>query len=130
MATTKEREEFVATLARALPAVPAHLVARNARLLMRHAKTHGNLAEAECNGPGDWVNSIPYPRAGQIYDEHAKRCERRTAQVERRISALCADLGIVPDFGGDPRGYTVKVKLPNGAHNTWGGAEDGWGVPQ
>jgi hypothetical protein len=36
----------------------------------------------------------------------------------------------LPDFGGDPRGYTVKVHLPNHAYNTWGGAESGYGVPQ
>ena len=130
MATTKEREEFVAQLTRALPDVAPHLVARNARLLMRHARTHGNLAEAECNGPGDYVNRIPYPEAGRIYDEHQERCERRTAQVERRIEALCTDLGIKADFGGDPRGYAVKLHLPGGAYNTWGGAESGWGVPQ
>lgn len=38
--------------------------------------------------------------------------------------------GVVPDFGGDPRGYTVKLLLPDGSYNTWGGFECGWGVPQ
>ena len=28
---------------------------------------------------------------------------------------------------GDPRGYVLKVKMPLGDYNTWGGAEDGWG---
>lgn len=130
MATAKEREEFVAQLTRALPQVAANLVARNARLLMRHAKTHGNIAEAQCNGPGDYVNSIPYPEAGRIYREFEERCAKREARIEARISAICAELGIEPDFGGDPRGYTVKVKLPTGASNTWGGASEGWGIPQ
>lgn len=38
--------------------------------------------------------------------------------------------GVVPIFGGDPRGYTVKILLPDGSSNTWGGFECGWGVPQ
>ena len=28
---------------------------------------------------------------------------------------------------GDPRGYCLKVIMPDGAYNTWGGAEDGFG---
>ena len=31
--------------------------------------------------------------------------------------------------GGDPRGYCTKLRLKSGRYNTWGGAEDGWGVP-
>lgn len=38
--------------------------------------------------------------------------------------------GVVPIFGGDPRGYTVKLLLPDGTYNTWGGFECGLGVPQ
>lgn len=128
MSKTLERLTFVAQLQRALPAMPAHLVADSARLLIRHAVTHGNLAEAECNGPGDYVNRIPYPRAGEIYAEHQAMIERRTAQIERKITAICVNLGLRADFGGDPRGYTVKVQLPDGSSNTWG--RDGWGVPQ
>jgi hypothetical protein len=37
--------------------------------------------------------------------------------------------GIETQFkvGGDPRGYCLKITLPDGNYNTWGGAEDGWG---
>lgn len=28
---------------------------------------------------------------------------------------------------GDPRGYCLKVIMPQGDYNTWGGAEDGYG---
>lgn len=28
---------------------------------------------------------------------------------------------------GDPRGYCLKVMLPQGQYNSWGGAEDGYG---
>lgn len=54
----------------------------------------------------------------------------RKDAVEARIEALCAGVGVRVKFGGDPRGYTVKVFFPSGRSNTWGGAEDGWGVPQ
>jgi hypothetical protein len=130
MANARERDLFIAHLCKALPDQPAHIVAEAARLILRHAKTHGNLAEAECNGPGDWVNRIPYPEAGKIYAEHEARIEKRQQQIERRISAICSPLGIVPDFQGDPRGYTVKLHLPTGAYNTMGGQESGYGVPQ
>jgi len=130
MTKQQERDQFIAQLVRALPEKPAHVVADAARLLMRHAKTHGNLAVAECNGPGDYVNRIPYPEAGHIYAEHQRRIEKKTQQIEGRIIAICAELGLVAILGGDPRGYTVKVKLPTGAYNTLGGREDGYGVPQ
>jgi hypothetical protein len=65
-----------------------------------------------------------------MIDAHQARIEKRQAQIEKRIAAICDQLGIRPDFGGDPRGYTVKVHLPTGASNTWGGREDGYGVPQ
>jgi hypothetical protein len=28
---------------------------------------------------------------------------------------------------GDPRGYCLKVIMPQGDYNTWGGSEDGYG---
>jgi hypothetical protein len=130
MATAKERERFIIELTRALSATPTHHVERAARLILRHAKTHGNIAEAECNGPGPWVDRIPYPEAGEIYAKHEARCEKRRERIERRIAEICKPLGIVADFQGDPRGYTVKLHLPTGASNTWGGREDGFGVPQ
>jgi hypothetical protein len=130
MSKATERDEFVAILTRALPDTPAHLVVRAARLLMRHAKTHGNLAEAQCNGPGDYVNRIPYPEAGEIYRKHEEWREKREQQIERRISEIAQSIGVVADFQGDPRGYTVKLHLPTGQYNTMGGRESGWGVPQ
>ena len=27
-----------------------------------------------------------------------------------------------------PRGYVVKLHLPSGKHNTWGGKESGYGI--
>lgn len=126
MSYQKEREEFIARMVAAF----GESQLANIRLLLRHAKTHGNLAEAECNGPGDWVHRIPYPQAGEIIEAFEKRIEKRQEQIEKRIKAICEKIGCRVETGGDPRGYTIKVFLPNGAYNTWGGAESGWGVPQ
>ena len=69
-------------------------------------------------------------RVNKAQDRLDAYIEKREGQIERRITAICAELGLSPNFQGDPRGYTVKVALPNGAYNTMGGREDGWGVPQ
>ena len=122
----KEREEFIARMVTEF----GENKLDNIRLLLRHAKTHGNLAVAECNGPGDWVDHVPYPRAGEIYAEFEAKIEKRQEQIEKRIQQVCELIGCTVRFGGDPRGYTVSVFLPSGRYNTWGGAESGWGVPQ
>lgn len=77
--------------------------------LMRLARRHGRMMERACNVP--------------VKANHADKCEEA-------IKILCNQIGCRVDFGGDPRGYTVKVFLPSGTYNTWGGAESGWGVPQ
>lgn len=54
--------------------------------------------------------------------------EKRVANIEKRVTALCTSLGISAHFNGDPRGYAVKLALPDGSYNTWGGKEEGWGI--
>ena len=126
MSYQKEREAFIERMV----AEFGDGQLANIRLLLRHAKTHGNLAVAECNGPGDWVNRIPYPQAGEIIAKFEVRIEKRQQQIEKRIQVICDKIGCRVDLNGDPRGYTVKVILPSGKYNTWGGKESGWGVPQ
>lgn len=82
--------------------------------LMRLARAHGRLAEIDCTQDGGMT----------------EKQRRRSDRIEQQISALLAPSRIKVNFGGDPRGYTVKLILPSGRYNTWGGAEDGWGVPQ
>lgn len=89
--------------------------------LMRLARRHGRMQERLCNG---------YEDAGQ-----QARAEKADERNEQRITDLlksspafaCVER---PNLGGDPRGYTVKIILKSGQYNTWGGAEEGWGVPQ
>ncbi len=130
MATSKERDDFIAVLVRALPEHSPMQVTNAARLLLRHAKTHGNVACMECNGPGDWVHRLAIKDASKEYEKHQAWCNKRTEQLERRITEICQSIGVRPNFGGDPRGYTVKLHLPTGAYNTMGGQEEGYGVPQ
>jgi hypothetical protein len=42
--------------------------------------------------------------------------------IERRIRLQCRELGpgFAPVFQGDPRGATVKLKVPSGFYNDWG----------
>ncbi len=143
MSTQKERAEFMALLVREYPAASVYVVCEFARKLMRHATTHGRLAVEQCNGP-QWLNvPSPYHWERQA-DQHKAWQADNSAQMaqwendrqrkedacERRMTELCAPFGLVPHFGGDPRGYTVKLKLPSGKSNTWGGSEEGWAVPQ
>ena len=131
MATSKERDRFIIELTKALSATPADKVEHAARLILRHAKTHGRLAEESCNGhPAQGSPTMPTDQLNRLQERWDARIEKQEAQIERRIKEICEPLGIVPDFGGDPRGYTVRLHLPTGAYNTWGGRESGFGVPQ
>lgn len=71
----------------------------NARILARYAVD-------ECN-------------RGELTPRQAKR-EKRLIQVLRDF------YGDALDVNGDPRGYVVKIKLPSGRYNNWGG--EAWGV--
>lgn len=114
-----------------------------ARALLRHAHTHGNLAVQQCNGPQHLNGPSPYnwhkepvKHTEWINGNHAAmeaweaRLERDQERVEKRIKEICAGFNLPVTLGGDPRGFTVKLKLSSGAYNTWGGSEDGYGVPQ
>lgn len=126
-----ERDDFIARLTRDLSATAPHLVADAARKLLRHAATHGRLSVESCNGhPAQSSPFMDATTVGKLQDKWDARIERETARVERLITAICTPLGIVPDFTGDPRGYTVKLHLPSGSHNTMGGRESGYGIPQ
>lgn len=101
----KEQEHFAIIMQAEFPEVEI----ANVFELMRLARRHGKLQERACNY--------------QVLEDHDAVCEDSIREV-------CRKIGCEVKFGGDPRGYTVKVMLPSGRYNTWGGAEDGWGVPQ
>ena len=81
--------------------------------VIRRARRHNRMAGTACN---------------RNLSDREKSADKTN---EDRIMALIRENAVdkVPvKFGGDPRGYTVKVMLPNGHSNTWGGPEDGWGI--
>jgi hypothetical protein len=83
--------------------------ARNAaNLLCRHGRTYARLQEAQCNG---------------LTPRQEAWAEKREAQLTKRITAICEGLGagFAPVFNGDPRGATVKIRVPSGRTNDWGG---------
>lgn len=108
MSTNRERMEFAAALARNRPSDNAVAVVSLCRDLMRYGATLRRLAKKQCNdatwGPAD---------------------EAR----ERRLLLVVAR-NVTPwrlIHQGDPRGYTLRIVLPNGERNTM--HDEGWGVP-
>ena len=82
-----------------------------ARLILRNAATIQRIATAACNR------------------EMTHHMERQEAACRHRIINACKPWGIMPRFSGDPRGACVKLILPSGRYNSWGGAEKGFCVP-
>ena len=126
MPNAKQREVFISQLVKSVTGKPAELVEKNARLILRHAKTHGRLAEMSCNGhpiqgrcPPVGCDMVAYnARVNKLQNEWDVYIEKREGQIEKRIATLASELGIVANFGGDPRGFTVKLQLPDGAYNS------------
>ena len=113
MNTTAQREMEVAELAALITkdtTLTPYAAAQSAVALKHMANRLHRYAEAACN----------YGLTEQQ--------EKRVASLEKRVAKLCQDMGLTVKFNGDPRGYAVKVQLPSGRYNTWGGAEDGWGI--
>ena len=54
--------------------------------------------------------------------------ETRIANLEKRVKAICGGWGVGVKFNGDPRGYVVRLMLPDESYNTWGGKDEGWGI--
>ena len=97
--------EFAVLMAREFPT--AHPLPSILADLIRLSRRHARLQERACN------EGMP-----EGYDE---RCEKAIRQI-------CALLGCEPIFGSDPRGCTVKLKVPSGKTNDFGG--EGICVPQ
>lgn len=133
MSYKKDREEFIARIVKELPTENMGDALRFARAILRNAATHGRLAVAQCNG--DWPADNGERKVkecdecGSCYVPSSFRggvCP--DCNVERRIKKQCEQFSIVPIFQGDPRGCTVKLKLPSGYTDDW--AKEGLCVPQ
>lgn len=81
-------------------------------LLARRCHRHNTRQEQACSY--EWA-------CGDKWDRDEERLE---ASILSLATSLPGIVGV--EFGGDPRGYTVKLLLNNGRSNNWGGI--GWGV--
>ncbi len=108
MSYQHEREQFVSI------ATNAGLPLSVAQIVLRHANTIQRTAVAQCNG--DWpyddgcrtVTPCSRCEAGSAVRTKAGLCPSCVA--EDRIRKALPE-GIEPDFQGDPRGYTVRLKI-------------------
>ena len=85
--------------------------------LNRLAKRYHRLQETACN---ESMNEIQ-----QTMHNASERA------IEKKIVTIVASMPSVlkgVHFGGDPRGYCVKLIRVDGRGNTWGGDEEGWGI--
>ena len=73
-----------------------------AHWLQRLAATHNRYAEADCN-------------RGLTPDE-----EKRNDILELMVAHQCKQWGMGVVFSGDPRGATIKLRLPSGKTDDWG----------
>ncbi|HUX02461.1 MAG TPA: hypothetical protein VMY35_15980 [Phycisphaerae bacterium] len=121
MSYQKDRDEFIGVIVQECNAGRDrnHAVSdagvNLARLILRNAATMQRLAERACSV--------------EMSERQATREEKQDAACQARIEAACKPWGIVPTFNGDPRGAVVKLILPSGRWNSWGGKEDGFCVP-
>jgi len=119
--TTTEQHAFIGVLAEAIGTdVPDAFdqyreTVRVANQFMKLARTLERINVRECNGY--------HIEAQRLTDEQGR------ARTEARLKDLCRHYGFGLNLGGDPRGYAVKLILPTGRYNTFGGKEEGYGVP-
>lgn len=88
-----------------------HTVAALASKLIRAAGSLHKRYEAACSY--SWASTEAY--------------ETATARKEKAVAALLQPFGIDVEFQRDPRGAAIKLKLPSGRTNDWGG--EGYCVP-
>lgn len=145
MSYQKNRDEFIGQI---VTEVAAKRGSNNegvdlARLILRNAATIQRCAEAVCSS--EWADrdrvACPAVKSGRDEDcvcdyDRADEQHRDTPRVQvqilrarQRIEAACKPWKITPNFQGDPRGECVKLMLPSGRYNSWGGAEEGFCVP-
>jgi hypothetical protein len=107
-----------------------------------------NKAQIEARKQNETVLARNFPHADAVKLQNdlyklALACERNALELcntpnhvdvrdelRERLEAISEKHGIklVGRVTGDPRGYCLKLHLPNGDHNTWGGKEEGYGI--
>lgn len=105
------RESFIVTLIEETPGIKPREVMAIASGLLNAGRSYGRLQTTRCN-------------RGLTVGE-----ERRETRLELKIAALTAQLGngFLALLSGDPRGHTVKIRVPSGRSDDFG--ESGICVP-
>lgn len=135
--TRKDREQTIADLtAEGWPLAAIRSVLRDAVTLTRLAEMACSSEAADrdrvpCPAGPDWTGVKGLPCLCDHRDEAHETVPRIAVQAnrtERRVHTLAARMGATVKFNGDPRGYVVKLTLPSGRYNTWGGKGEGYGI--
>jgi len=117
-ATQKAREEFVGLIV-GHASGPSGIGSQDERArisaaqrLLRYGATLGRIAERQCNGHQTWD--------GQWDEKAAAQDDAKEERIQTAVKKLCESIGVTPIFGGDPRGNTLKIQVPDGYTNDWG----------
>lgn len=96
--------------------------------LLRLEASLRHLAERECSDPtADFSEGAGGSRGEHGQNEWGREAKRRD-RLEKAAVAVLAFYGLQCDFNRDPRGSAIYIHFPDGAYNTMGGRETGWGV--
>jgi len=123
---SRERDEFIGLLNREYPHMSVTQISKHAGRLMRLGRQYARIQEAICNGDYPADNGerpvAPCPKCEQGFAAESIRSGLCPAcRKEAEIRTACRALpGCEPIFGGDPRGATVKLRVPSGRTNDWG----------
>ena len=154
MSTTKqqERDAFIGVLSEAMKEYTTAgqgNIFEVADQFMKLARTLERINVRECNGyvetatcqrcggNGEEPGAVEFEDAyccsvcggsGEVFPQQTKD-KRAGVRTEARLKDLCRHYGFELNLGGDPRGYAVKLILPTGRYNTFGGKGEGYGVP-
>ena len=125
-ASRKEREQFISLIAQHTGECSEMTSFSFARRLMYYGATYGRVQEMACNAP-DFEYDQNRPDAQERnkrreywWNKHIEDNERKEKRIEEKLIALCAKFSCKPVFGGDPRGNTIKIQVPDGYTNDWG----------
>jgi hypothetical protein len=139
MPIAKDRLDFVKTMAK------EGMDGDTARSILRLANIIQRCAMLECSSEAANADRVDCPNKDKAMtfcgacDAHANnsadiqhlsvtRISVKCSKAEDRIRALCKPLkGFEAIFSGDPRGACVKIRVPSGRSDSWGG--EGMCVP-
>jgi len=149
MSYQKDRDEFIGQMVEEGEIINPRLPLEDrkydgvslARAILRNAATIQHCEELVCSSEAADRDRVQCPAiksgndadcACNCYED--KHCDTPRVQMQilrarQRIEAACRPWGIKPNFSGDPRGCCVKLLLPSGRWNSWGGKEKGYCVP-